>query len=95
MKTAPEKIIILLIGKLHSLIVDKAGNMRLKRFLNMLNVQIERFRRIAAYEPTRLKRSREEHLAIIHCLQNRDLKACEEKLKQHLQEVKESTLQNS
>lgn len=81
--------------KLHSLIVDKAGNKRLKRFLNMLNVQIERFRRIAAYEPTRLKHSREEHLEIIHCLQNRDLQACEDKLRKHLQEVKESTLQTA
>jgi len=78
---------------LHSLIIDKAGNRRLKQFLTLLNSQIERFRRIAAIEPTRLDHSKKEHLEIIHLLKSRDLKACEESLRKHLLNVKNSTLE--
>lgn len=81
--------------RLHSIIVDKAGNMRLKQFLNILNVQIERFRRIAAFEPTRLTNSKKEHLEIIRKLKQQDLKACEESLKMHLNNVKNSTLETA
>lgn len=77
---------------LHSLIVDKAGNYRLKQFLGILNVQIERFRRMAARDPNRLISSKQEHQEIIHLLQKKDLKACEESLKKHLHNVKASTL---
>ncbi|TDU16790.1 GntR family transcriptional regulator [Bacillus subtilis] len=80
---------------LHSLIINRAGNSRLKKFLNLLNSQIERFRRIAADEPTRLTRSKKEHLEIIHFLKKRDLQACEESLKTHLINVKNSTLEQA
>ncbi|MGW9018583.1 GntR family transcriptional regulator [Priestia megaterium] len=80
---------------LHSLIIDRAGNGRLKKFLHLLNSQIERFRRIAANEPTRLDHSRKEHLEIISLLKKRDLKACEESLKKHLINVKISTLEQA
>lgn len=80
---------------LHSLIVDKAGNYRLKQFLNILNVQIERFRRIAAIEPTRLTHSRAEHLEILAMLRRKDLAACQESLKNHLNKVKASTLETA
>lgn len=78
--------------RLHALIVDKAGNSRLKQFLNILNVQIERFRRIAAMEPNRSTSSRKEHLEIIENLRRKDLAACEESLRRHLNSVKDSTL---
>lgn len=80
---------------LHSLIVDRAGNSRLKQFLNILNVQIERFRRMAALEPTRLTNSKKEHLEIVNQLRKKDLAACEESLKKHLINVKNSTLETA
>ncbi|MEW6262258.1 MAG: GntR family transcriptional regulator [Thermodesulfobacteriota bacterium] len=78
---------------LHSLIVDKAGNYRLKQFLSILNAQIERFRRIAAMEPTRLTNSKKEHLEIVAKLRQKDLNACETSLRNHLNNVKKSTLE--
>ena len=80
---------------LHALIVDKAGNSRLKQFLGILNVQIERFRRMAAQEPNRLTNSRIEHLEIINQLRRKDIKVCEESLKKHLDNVKKSTLETA
>ncbi|WP_203334658.1 GntR family transcriptional regulator [Planococcus beigongshangi] len=78
---------------LHQLIMDKAGNRRLKQFLNTLGYQIERFRRVAAIEPTRLSKSKKEHLDIINSLKEQDLKACEDSLRSHLLNVKHSTLE--
>lgn len=80
---------------LHALIIDKAGNMRLKQFLNTLNVQMERFRRIAAFEPTRLANSQKEHLDIIRCIRQHDLDGCKESLRLHLNNVKASTLETA
>lgn len=81
--------------RLHSLIVNRAGNRRLKKFLDLLNSQIERFRRVAAFSLTRPEKSKKEHLEIIRFLKRRDLKACEESLRKHLINVKNSTLEVS
>ena len=64
-----------------------------KKFLDLLNSQIERFRRIAAYSPNRSENSKREHLEIIQLLRNQDLPACEKALKRHLLNVKISTLE--
>lgn len=78
---------------LHSLIVDKAGNYRLKQILKNLNGQIERFRRTAARGPTGVSKSRKEHMEIVQMLRRRDLRGCEESLKNHLNSVKSNTLE--
>ena len=79
---------------LHNLIIDRAGNKRLKQFINVLNSQIERFRRIAASQPTRLMHSRNEHLKIVSLLkQQEDFEACEECLRKHLNNVKNATIE--
>jgi DNA-binding GntR family transcriptional regulator len=78
---------------LHKLIMDKAGNRRLKQFLNILGFQIERYRRVAALESTRLSKSRSEHLEIIKYIEEDNFKACEKSLKKHLENVKNSTLE--
>lgn len=80
---------------LHTLIVDRAGNCRLKQFLNILNGQIERFRRIAANAPSRLPSSRAEHLEILAMIRRKDLKGSEESLRKHLNNVKVSTLETA
>jgi DNA-binding GntR family transcriptional regulator len=78
---------------LHALIINHAGNRRLKQFLTILNSQIERFRRIAAVKPTRLANSKNEHLKILALLKQKDLNACEAALRNHLINVKMSTLE--
>lgn len=79
--------------QLHSLIVNRAGNRRLKKYLDLLNSQIERFRRIAAFSSSRPEKSKKEHLEIVQLLKRKDLKACDESLRKHLINVKNSTLE--
>ncbi len=93
--TSPKEDFALADKGLHSLIVDKAGNRRLKQFISTLNVQIERYRRIAAMEPTRLANSKKEHLEIVRTLRQKDLNSCEASLKNHLNNVKKSTLETA
>lgn len=79
--------------RLHDLIVRYAGNRRLAVFLNTLNNQVERLRRISAMRPSRLMKSAEEHLAIAEAVKARDLERSERLLQQHIRNVKESTLE--
>lgn len=81
--------------ELHSLIINKSGNKRLKIFIDTLNGQIERFRRIASKDAVRASKSVSEHMEIIDHIRKRDLKACEESLIKHLEGVKKSVLQIS
>ncbi|MDQ0206141.1 GntR family transcriptional regulator [Alkalicoccobacillus murimartini] len=80
---------------LHQLIMDRAGNRRLKQFLMMLSVQIERFRRVAAFDTNRLSFSKKEHLEIISFIKKKDVTSAEESLIKHLENVKKSTLEAS
>lgn len=79
--------------KLHGLIVKHGGNRRLALFLNTLNSQMERLRHIAAMKPHRLQKSKQEHLEIVAALKLRDLAGAERLLRQHLRNVKESTIE--
>lgn len=76
--------------KLHDMIVKKGNNRRLMNFLNNLNAQIERMRRVAAMRDQRLGFSRQEHLEIISALRERNLEKTEQLLRQHIRNVKES-----
>lgn len=78
---------------LHSLIIDRSGNKRLKNFLNNLNGQIERFRRIASKSEGRANLSIDEHIEFLLCLKTRDLKKSKESLKKHLISVKKSVME--
>ena len=77
---------------LHSLIVNKSGNRRLKIFLDTLNGQIERFRRLASKDKMRSNKTTGEHIEIINCIRERDLKAAEASLQKHLNGVMMSVL---
>lgn len=78
---------------LHGLIVKHGGNQRLAHFLDSLNAQVEQVRRISALRPNRLDMSMREHLGIVRAIQARDLTAAEAELRQHTQNVKQSTLE--
>ncbi len=79
--------------RLHDLIVKHGGNRRLAQILNNLNSQMERLRHIAAMKPHRLEQSKKEHLAIVAALKKRDLEEAERLLRQHLRNVKGSTME--
>ena len=78
---------------LHNLIIQNGGNRRLANFLHAVNSQVERLRLISALRPNRLEQSMEEHLAIVKAFKSRDLEAAERELRQHIKNVKESTLE--
>ena len=77
---------------LHGLIVKHGGNERLAHFLESLNAQVERVRRISSVRPNRLEMSVREHLAIVRAIQARDWITAEAELRQHTRNVKQSTL---
>lgn len=79
--------------RLHDLIVKHGGNRRLAQILNNLNSQMERLRHIAAMKPHRLQQSKQEHLEIVAALKMRDLEEAERLLRQHIRNVKESTIE--
>lgn len=77
---------------LHAIIVNHGENERLSHFLDSLNVQVERVRRISAMMPKRLDLSMREHIGILQAIKARDAVAAESKLREHIQNVKQSTL---
>lgn len=78
--------------RLHELIVNNCGNVRLMLILRTLNGQIEQFRRVASRQPQRLRASRQEHLDIVAALQARDLEQACSLLAEHIKNVKAATL---
>ncbi|MDA8228319.1 MAG: GntR family transcriptional regulator [Desulfitobacterium hafniense] len=78
--------------QLHALIVVNGGNERLALFLDSLNAQVEQVRRVSALRPNRLDVSMREHLAIVQAIQARDIITAEAELRQHIRNVKQSTL---
>ena len=79
--------------KLHSLIVDTAGNRRLSKFLNILNGQVHRMRVLSATAPGRLNESLQEHKDILEALKKRDINLAEQRLKQHIRNIKNNILE--
>ncbi len=61
-------------GELHETLYQASGNRTLARFLMNLGKQITRFRFAALATPGRLKRSLEEHRALLAALRRRDEK---------------------
>lgn len=78
--------------KLHEMIKDHGHNRRMIYFLNTINSQLERLRRISSMEPNRLEKSRREHLELIYAIKERNVDEAVEQLRLHLMNVKKSTL---
>lgn len=79
--------------RFHDLIVRNGGNYRLESFLNNINAQIERIRRISSLTPQRLGKSKAEHLEIIYALKERNLTKTEELLRMHIRNVRASAIE--
>ena len=78
--------------KLHELLINSCGNMRLILILRTLNGQIEQLRRISARQPQRLSASRLEHLEIVNALLEGDLERSCQQLRSHIANIQASTL---
>lgn len=78
---------------LHQTIVSKAGSKRLQDFANVLNLQVERIRRISAQDINRANVSYLEHMEIIRYLKEKDLPRCRDALRQHLKSVSNSAVE--
>jgi DNA-binding GntR family transcriptional regulator len=77
---------------LHDLILKHGWNKRMALFLNTINSQLERLRRISAMTPNRLSKSTNEHLGILYAIKERDIDKAVALLHEHLENVKLSTL---
>lgn len=78
---------------LHQLIIDKAGNKRLSDYMEILNTQIERIRRMASSDDRRRELSYREHLEIINQIRNKDIKKCKIALENHLKAIAKSSIE--
>ncbi len=77
---------------LHQVIVKYSRNYRMVHFLNTINSQLERLRRISAMTPKRLENSKTEHMEILLAIKERDIDKALKFLHSHLANVKKSTL---
>jgi DNA-binding GntR family transcriptional regulator len=73
--------------RLHTLILDLAGNRRIARAIKDLHLSIQRYRYFGI--PHRLRRNTQEHLDIIQALLKRDPAAAEAAMVRHLDQFME------
>lgn len=78
--------------KFHNFIVDSSGNRRLCQFIEILNDQIYRLRYLSATVPGRLSKSLQEHKGILEALKKRDKDLAEQRLRQHIRNIKNNIL---
>jgi Transcriptional regulators len=78
---------------IHNTIMKFCSNSRMVNYLKTINAQSEKFRRVSATNPRRLCKSREEHLAIVQAIYNRDYNKASETLIYHLNEVKKNVIE--
>jgi DNA-binding GntR family transcriptional regulator len=81
-------------SSLHKSIMKYCLNSRMNAYLDNLNSQLERLRRIGGSMPNRLPKSRQEHLDIICAIRSRNLEKAIVVLKYHLGKVRENTLES-
>ncbi len=81
--------------RLHSLILQAAGNKRAHRIINNLMGQIHRIRFISGHKPGRIDTTVKEHKEIVQALLNGNSVAAEEAMKKHLDSTREILLPSS
>ena len=78
---------------IHHTIMKFCSNSRMVNYLKTINAQSEKFRHVSASKPQRLSSSKEEHLAIVRAIRNRDYDSADESLAYHLKEVQNSVIE--
>jgi DNA-binding GntR family transcriptional regulator len=82
-------------SKLHELILDLAGNIRLRSIIINLMDQIHRIRFISGHIEGRIKTTAREHIEIVKALKMKDPILAEEKMQAHISSTKNLLLQSS
>lgn len=77
---------------LHEAIIRYGGNGRMEKFYKTLSMQIALVNRMSAKLPDHFRESRDEHLAIVAALTERDEKKAVRLLRNHLERVRDKTL---
>lgn len=78
--------------KLHATILKHGRNKCMIDFLNTLNAQLERLRRVSSKTPNRFEKSKKEHLEILCSIKERNMEKATNALHSHLENVKKSVL---
>lgn len=77
---------------LHGVITKYCGNTKLHEILKSLDVQLDAHQKISAMTPKRLSHSKEEHLAVLGAIEERNLEKATELLEFHLDNTEKSLL---
>jgi DNA-binding GntR family transcriptional regulator len=78
---------------LHAIIMKYCQNRRMINYLDNLNAQIEKLRRVSASTPKRLNRSLTEHLEIIRAIKARDYSVAAAALENHMDNILSSVIE--
>lgn len=81
--------------KLHGMIVDSAASPRIRSFMDILNAQSERVRRISARGISRSEKSLKEHTAIIDAIMAGDVEKAQQEIRKHLSSVGDTAIEVS
>lgn len=73
---------------LHNMIINYSGNHQIIKTMRILDIQTERMRRVATFNPERQKKSRIEHLELLQKLIEHDYDGTVKILQQHIDNVK-------
>ena len=72
-------------SRVHDLVIHAAGNMRLKRLVELLTTQIVWIQSFATLVPGRTDKSVQEHVEILDAILNRDGDRAERAMRRHLE----------
>jgi len=72
-------------SRLHDLVVNSAGNLRLKRLVEVLKTQIVWIQSYATLVPGRTDKSFREHIEILEAISRRDGNTAERAMRRHLE----------
>jgi DNA-binding GntR family transcriptional regulator len=73
---------------LHNMIINYSGNQQIIKTMRVLDIQTERMRRVAAFNPERQKQSKKEHLELVRKMKERDFDGTVNLLQKHIDNVK-------
>ena len=74
------------------MIIGLAGNMRIKEILSNLGQDVGRLQYLTVEIPEKLRKSDEEHRAIVEALKLRDGELAEKRMREHLRGVKKDAI---
>lgn len=78
--------------EVHNVIIGLAGNMRIKEILSNLGQDVGRLQYLTVEIPEKLRKSDEEHRAIVEALKLRDGELAEKRMREHLRGVKKDAI---